>query len=124
MTNPTQQLAELHELAMSCPGGVQGCEWWCHGFVLYTKDDLGDPYWQYIDRDMLHQHALDLITASAERWLVKHPIKIGFWWEKDMTENRYHLMVWKCGCKHGIRWNHTLPEALKYAMDQSSSSPG
>ena len=28
MSDPTKQLAALHELAKSCPGGVGACEWW------------------------------------------------------------------------------------------------
>jgi len=111
MTNPTQQLAALHELAKSCPGGVQGCEWWCQ---LILPTPMGPDYWMYgVDdqvSEILAEHALDIITASAERWLDTR----GFWlFTKD---ERTYMGT-------GVAYT-SLPEALKYAMDQSSSSPG
>jgi len=114
MTNPTQQLAELHELAKSCPGGVRGCEWWCQ---LILPTPMGPDYWMYgVDdqvSEILAEHVLDLITASAERWLKSHEDELVYCYR----EQGYISLEHGYDC-----FGSTLPEALKYAMEQTDNT--
>ena len=82
MNDASTELNELWELS-----GEGDAEWWPHAFVVRTVDERGDVYWQYIDRDMLHQHALTIVRDAVEGWLVGQ----GWVCIRYRTNNRYEL---------------------------------
>lgn len=101
------ELNELWELS-----GEGDAEWWPHAFVVRTVDERGDVYWQYIDRDMLHQHALTIVRDAVEGWLVGQ----GWVCIRYRTNNRYELK--KTAPAEHWSIEHTLPDAVRYAMEQ------
>ena len=108
MPTPTDELTALHALAKSCPGGVEGCAWWPDHVY---KHEHG--WWEYdgeIDTCTIDpQHALDLVTAEAERWLSKQ--QFGQYQRDGLGDNAEYSL-------RGIEFN-TLHDALKYAMEHS-----
>lgn len=119
---PSDQLTALHELAKSCPGEVEGCEWW-PGCLRYEpewyNEDCG-PYsvWLYGDSiggfEIDPQHALDLVTAEAERWLVVEGWEIS----KDTGGVGYEWWI-NSGENYLDKCLYTLHDALKHAMEHS-----
>ena len=107
----TDELAALHELAKSCPGGVEGCAWWlgcvdfdsidCWYTNSYGNSEVIDP-----------QHALDLVERHAERWLVAK----GWNLTRLAGEKGYTYHPPGGVLRHHIP-RYTLPDALKHAMD-------
>lgn len=93
-TNPTDQLTALHELAKTWPGGVEGCEWWAERITQWSGG------WAYRNREMWPQHALDLVTCEAERYLrakdwnlVSPGMKHEREWELDPENTGYLPMI-------------------------------
>ena len=75
----------------------------------------GTPVWRYRytngnrARRINPEHALDLVRASAERWLVGE----GWAFERQQERTCY------TPCDYSIRF-HTLPEALKHAVTNNN----
>lgn len=110
MTDANTELTALHNLAESCPGGVDGCAWWNKDLRLsYQYEDtfeLEDELGNFVPIN--DQHALDLVTCEAERWLCTIP---GFYIDRG-NAGGVPYCHW---CFEGKCFT-SLPEALTHAM--------
>lgn len=99
------QLNELWELS-----GEGDAEWFPNELDLVTTST--QKYWVYGAYEIRDQHALDLVTAEAERWLESStewlgrndwmwPCKPSYWRQGDT----------------GMIYAASLPEALRYATN-------
>lgn len=116
MTDLNEQLEALWQLS-----DEGKAEWWAKIVEWKTFPEV--QYWVYLSQTMYPQHALDLVTCEAERWLEGRDVEIfrgnaG----RGGVSYEYHpdpesaFRAWQAD---------TLPEALAYASDHSpSSSPG
>lgn len=107
MTDPTTELTALHTLAKSCPGGVEMCAWWGMGNTLWCSRD--NNQWHYCSETISPQHALDLVVAHAERWLLSQPDR----WQISRVGSRvYYDTIERLGEMEFT----DLHAALAYAM--------
>ena len=83
----------------------------------WATDDFWCEYtWGCLDKVLIDpQHALDLVVAACERWLVHQIVGSEFWYKQIGRDNE-----WVYVSDNHPRKVYSLPDAIAYAMEQDN----